>query len=147
MFALIIIYIIAAYLEKTNKVVRGLVDVHLVEEELFSFVKSIFYFLTIVQLFIVIFIRKTALRIPTNIMQLKDIELSYHQIISKYGTNLIFSLFLANSIGFYGLILCALNSDFQSLYLFNAIAVLAMILHRPKVKALEKLCINMKQNI
>jgi hypothetical protein len=138
-------YIFLAFLMEAY--VRGKVDGVLVEEELFSFLKSIFYFLTIVQLVVVIFIQKAALKISVDFKKLEDIDLNYHKIINKYGTNLFFSLALISSIGFYGFILCVIHSDFQSLFLFNAIALIAMILHRPKLKALEKLCINIKQNI
>jgi hypothetical protein len=150
MFVAIIIYIIAAHIFVTKKVVEGVSGV-LVEEELFAFLKSIFYLLTIVQLVVIIFIRKKVLQIPSDYKKIasdkQPLVMNYQQIINKYGTNLFFSLALANSIGFYGLILCTLNNDYQSLYLFNAIAVFALILHRSKLKALEKLCLDTKQNI
>jgi hypothetical protein len=50
----------------------------------------------------------------------------------RYLTTVLVSLSLAESLGIYGLVLFLLGDEVNYLYIFSLLAVLAMVLYRPK---------------
>ena len=63
-------------------------------------------------------------------------------VVGKYLTAMIVSLALSESIGIYGLVLFLLGADLRTVFIFNAIAALAMFIYRPKREELERLFVD-----
>ena len=65
-------------------------------------------------------------------------------VAGKYVTAMLVSLALSESIGIYGFILFMLGGDLRTVFIFNAIAAMAMFIYRPKREELETLSIAMQ---
>lgn len=51
---------------------------------------------------------------------------------SRYLVTVLVSLGLAESLGIYGLILFVMGDDYNTLYIFSLLSLLAMFLYRPR---------------
>lgn len=66
-----------------------------------------------------------------------------HPSIVKYGTAVIVSIAISESIGIVGFVLFLLSKDFPTLYILAGISAAAMLYHRPKMIELDKIASQM----
>jgi hypothetical protein len=66
--------------------------------------------------------------------------------VVKYSTAVICSIAISLSIGIAGFGMFLLSKDFQTLYILVAIAAIAVIYHRPRMRELENVASTMKIN-
>lgn len=88
-------------------------------------IKSIFYALAIITFPMINLLRHVTLRLNQTMPTATPAKL-------RYLVSVIISLALAETIGIYGLVLALLGDSINSLWIFTLLALLAMILYRPK---------------
>jgi hypothetical protein len=125
------IYVLVCHLLKTD--LWGIVDIG----DTLTTLKYVLLIVSFADFGLIHFMRK---------MILSSSPKRYPSVIGQYTTAIIVSLALAESIGIYGLVLFFLGSDYQTLYIFNVLAAIAMVIYRPKMEELEKLNIAIKRN-
>ena len=67
-----------------------------------------------------------------------------HPAVVKYGTAVIVSIAVSESIGILGFGLFLLSKDFKNLYILAAISAMAMLYHCPQRRELDKVASTMK---
>lgn len=87
--------------------------------------RSIFYALTIITFPVIKLIRHISLRLNQTMLTPTPAK-------TRYLISIIISLALSETIGIYGLVLAILGDTLNSLWIFTFLAVLAMLLYRPK---------------
>ena len=60
-------------------------------------------------------------------------------VAMKYRMATMIAAGICEAVGLMGLVLIFLGDSLQSLYLFNMVAAMAMIMHRPKIEELQRL--------
>jgi predicted Zn finger-like uncharacterized protein len=129
----LIVYVLICHLFKDD--LWGVVDIG----NMLNNLKYVLFAVALVEFIIIFFMRRLIL---TNTQSIQNVTATV-----QYTSALIISFALAESIGIYGLVLFFLGSDFETLYIFNAIAGLAMIIHRPKMDELKGLFFSVKQKM
>lgn len=87
--------------------------------------RSTFYAVTIITFPLIKLIRHISLRLNQTMPTATPAK-------ARYLVSVIISLALCESIGIYGLVLALLGDSLNSLWIFTFLAVLAMLLYRPK---------------
>lgn len=95
-------------------------------------IRSVFYILAILGFPVTNLIRHIQVRLNQTMPGSKPAK-------SRYLLTVIVSMVMAESIGLLGFILFMLGDDYNSLYIFTGLAVLALFLYRPKQEEYESI--------
>ena len=90
-------------------------------------IRSVLYFVAIITFPLTNLIRHIMLRLNQTMPGETTAK-------SRYFITVLISMSFAETLGIYGLILFVIGDDFNTLYIFSCLCVLALFLYRPKVE-------------
>jgi F0F1-type ATP synthase membrane subunit c/vacuolar-type H+-ATPase subunit K len=94
--------------------------------------RSVFYAVSIATFPLITLVRHICLRLNQTMTTPTPAK-------ARYLVTVVISLFLAESMGIYGVVLALLGDGINSLWIFTFLAVLAMLLFRPKFSEYQEI--------
>ena len=126
------------------------------DNDILWFLRGTLAFISAASLAFAYLIRKLILTVPHEDSKQRVIQRILTSIVlfpgfgqnalARYGTAIILSIFCAQSIGIFGLILFLINGEFVTLYIFVFSSAIALYYFRPKYDEFKRLAINLKSN-